>query len=223
MSTGILDCRPANFSSLSASEQSRYMDGEQIEDRIATISGHILLACEVEGIKGVAVATTHAELEDLMIGFTKKKNEARACFEGALRNITRYRSGTNDLTDQLYEQGGQEWENFLQDLKIYYCARAVLFQRPIPILGNVPRDRVIPEGINKWRSMNDLPTCDSLPDAIGVVNENPRRNQDPDVVSATIVEEDSNDEMTQAEADEYNARCCVECGEVKETDCECDK
>ena len=223
MSTAILDCRPENFSSLSAADQSRFADAARVEAEIATISGHIFIVSDFEDIKGVGVATTNDEVEDTIRGFIADPESAKACFVGGLRNIVRYRDPTGKKIDDLYKNGGKEWDDFLADLKLYYCARAVLQKRPIPInhTKQEHRNRIIPQGISQWESMDDLPTCDSLPDGVGVVNQ----TRSPDVVPATIVEEDedSNDEMTQAEAAEYNASCCVECGEVKEKDCVCEK
>jgi len=206
MSTAILDfdCRPENYSSLSAAEQRRFADAAQVEAEVATISGHIFIVSDFEDIKGVAVATTNDEVEDTIRGFIADPESAKACFVGGLRNIVRYRDPTGKKIDKLYKKGGKDWDNFLADLKLYYCARAVLQKRPIPInqTKQEHRNRIIPEGTNQWESFDDLPTCDSLPDAVAVVNQN------PDVVSATIVEEeeeeDSNDEMDQFEFAEWN-------------------
>ena len=205
MSTAIIDCRPENYSSLSAAEQRRFADSAQVEAEVATISGHIFIVSDFEDIKGVAVATTNAEVEDTIRGFIANPEAAKACFTGGLRNIVKYRDPTGKKIDKLYKKGGKDWDNFLADLKLYYCARAVLQKRPIPInqTKQEHRKRIIPEGTNQWESFDDLPTCDSLPDAVAVVNQN------PDVVSATIVEEeeeeeDSNDEMDKFEAAEWD-------------------
>jgi len=205
MSTAIIDCRPENFSSLPADKQRRFADAAQVEAEVATISGHIFIVSDFDDIKGVAVATTNAEVEDTIRGFIADPESAKACFVGGLRNIVRYRDPTGKKIDKLYKKGGKDWDNFLSDLKLYYCARAVLQKRPIPInqTKQEHRNRIIPEGTNQWESFDDLPTCDSLPDGVAVVNQN------PDVVSATIVEEeedeeDSNDEMDKFEAAEWN-------------------
>jgi len=205
MSTAIIDCRPENYSSLSAAEQRRFADSAQVEAEVATISGHIFIVSDFDDIKGVAVATTNAEVEDTIRGFIADPEAAKACFVGGLRNIVRYRDPTGKKIDKLYKKGGKDWDNFLADLKLYYCARAVLQKRPIPInqTKQEHRNRIIPEGTNQWESFDDLPTCDSLPDGVAVVNQN------PDVVSATIVEEeeeeeDSNDEMDKFEAAEWD-------------------
>lgn len=205
MSTPIVfDCRPENYDSLSREEKARYASAEDVEEQVATISGHIFIGCDISGCENVAVASTHAEVEETIRDFHRDKEDAKACFAGALNNIAKYRG----KIDEVYRRGGEEWDNLLCDIKLYYCARAVLLKRPIPILGNVPRDRVLPAGAGKWTDFNELPKCDTLPDNVGVVNENPRRHPDPDVVSATIVEEeedeDSNDEMDKFEAAEWD-------------------
>jgi hypothetical protein len=38
------------------------------------------------------------------------------------------------ITDRLKQEGGRPWSNFCDDLVNYFCYRAVLFKRPIPVL-----------------------------------------------------------------------------------------
>lgn len=184
-SADVIDCRPADFASLSPAEQGRYMDGEGIEETVATISGQIFVSCDITKL---AVATTHTEITDYLTILSRKQEHARFVFEGTLRNIV----GNKDKIDALFEKGGKEWNDLCNDVVLYYCARCLIQKRPIPISGNVPRDRVMPGGGKRFNSFQDLPTCDSLPENVAFVNENPQK-LNPDVVSATIVEDDEED------------------------------
>lgn len=186
MSTAeVIDCRPADFDSLSPAEQAKYIQGDEIEE-IATISGHIFVACEIEGFKGIAVATTPMEIEDTIRTLSNDKAHAKASIPLILKNIMKYKG----KVDALFKKGGKKWTEFCQDVVLYYVARAVSFQKPIPIIP-APRDRIVPANASKWNSMDELPKCDTLPDGVGVVNENPRsRVPNPDLIPATIVEDD---------------------------------
>ena len=75
----------------------------------------------------VFVQTTHAHIKELMEMTTK--NDAKIIFPqvwGALKN-------TN--TDTVYARGGEDWDNFMEDILIYYVCRFKLFGTPMPSVG----------------------------------------------------------------------------------------
>ena len=47
------------------------------------------------------------------------------------------------ITDRLKAEGGRPWSNFCDDLVNYYCYRAVLFKRPIPVLTQAQYDDLV--------------------------------------------------------------------------------
>jgi hypothetical protein len=72
----------------------------------------------------VFVQTTRTHIKELMDMTTK--NDAKIIFPqvwGALKN-------TN--TDTVYARGGEEWDNFMEDILIYYVCRFKLFGTPMP-------------------------------------------------------------------------------------------
>lgn len=181
--TKIHDCRPANFDSLPATEKSRYMTPEEVEEIVATASGHIAIACAVEGFEDIAVATTNTEVEEFIEMFQKNKKQAKGVFAGTFREISKHRG----KTDELYQKGGVDWDNFCNDILLWTCARCVLINKPIPILSTLPKDACVDKKFNG--RPEDMPRISSLPDGVGIVNTI-RKLFNPDVVSATIVEDD---------------------------------
>lgn len=184
--TKIHDCRPANFDKLSAAEKSRYLTPEEVEEQVATISGHIAVACVIEGFEDVAVATTHPEVEEFLKMFAKNKKHAKCVFAGTYREIIKHRG----KTDELYHKGGVDWDNFCNDIVLWSAANCVLFNKPIKILGNLPKDACL--GGKFHGDPNDMPRVGSLQSGVGIVNT-VRNMFDPEVVSATIVEDDDLD------------------------------
>lgn len=181
----IHDCRPANFESLPPAEQNRYATPEDVEEQIATISGHIAIACQVEGFEDVAVATTNNEVEGILGMFLKNIPHTKQVFAGTYKEIIKHRG----KTDELYEKGGDEWDNFCNDVVLWSVARCVLLKKPIPILSTLPKDAVLQ---NKFKgNPADMPRISSLPSGIGIVNT-VRNLFNPDVVSATIAEDEDN-------------------------------
>jgi hypothetical protein len=184
--TKVLDCRPANYDSLPADQKKIYLTPEEVEEQVATISGHIAIACQVEGFEDVAVATTHPEIEEMLKMFMKNKKHAKCVFAGTFREIIKHRG----KTDELYHKGGVEWDNFCNDIVLWTAARCVLLNKPIPILNNLPKDACLGEKFKG--NPADMPRVSSLPSGVGIVNTI-RNLFSPDVVSATIVEDDDLD------------------------------
>jgi len=184
--TKIHDCRPANFDKLSATEKSNYLTPEEVEEQVATISGHIAIACQIEGFEDVAVATTHPEVEEFLTMFMKNKKHAKCVFAGTHREIIKHRG----KVDALFAKGGVDWDNFCNDILLWTTARCVLLNKPIPILNNLPKDACLGEKFNG--NPADMPRVSSLPTGVGIVNTI-RNLFSPDVVSATIVEDDDLD------------------------------
>lgn len=162
--------------------EDQYMSGDQVEEYIATISGHIAIACDIEGLNDIAVATTHTEIQDTITKFSKDTDLTKCFFKGTYKNISNWIG----KTEEVYEKGGDEWDNFCSDLVLYYCARAVLLNRPIPILSTVPKDACL---TGKFRGKaSDLPKIHTLMEGEAVVNTL-QRVLNADVVSAEIIDE----------------------------------
>ena len=184
--TKIHDCRPANFDKLSATEKSNYLTPEEVEDHVATVSGHIAIACQIEGFEDVAVATTHPEVEEFLDMFMKNKKHAKCVFAGTYREISKHRG----KVDALFAKGGVDWDNFCNDILLWTTARCVLLNKPIPILSTLPKDAVVSEKFHG--NPADMPRVSSLPEGVGIVNTI-RKLFSPDVVSAEIVDDDDLD------------------------------
>jgi hypothetical protein len=58
------------------------------------------------------------------------KRELRIIFAGSLRNLTQW---TDEELHNHWASQNQEWKDFCDDVAIFYTARAVLMEKPIPI------------------------------------------------------------------------------------------
>lgn len=160
-------CAPENFADLSAAEQARFLTLEQADTQIATISGHLAIACQIEGFEDVAVATTNIEVEEYVNYFLKNKKHAKDVFAGTYKEIVKH----HGKVDELYEKGGEDWGNFCNDIMLWSVARCVLLKKPIPILSTLPKDAVI-TGRYKGRPQ-DMPRVSDLPEGVAVVSSLP--------------------------------------------------
>lgn len=55
-------------------------------------------------------------------------------------NVSRLIALCPKTTDRLKEEGGMAWTNFCNDVINYYCYRAQLFKRPIPVISQAQYD-----------------------------------------------------------------------------------
>lgn len=100
----------------------RTTDGTVLDDipEQLTLSGHDAFHPDV------AVQTTRQELERMLDTITK--DEACVMFPriwAAIKNID---------AGALYRRGGKRWNNFCNDIVIYYVCRNILFGKLIPAL-----------------------------------------------------------------------------------------
>lgn len=77
----------------------------------------------------VAVKTTKKELEKC---FAMMPNvNVKRVFINSWNAIKQF--GPDDMA-RLYNEQGKDWQNLMQDIIIFYCARNILFGKPIPII-----------------------------------------------------------------------------------------
>ena len=72
----------------------------------------------------VFVQTTYTQIKELMR--TTSREEAKIIFP-QVWNVLK-----NTDTDVVYARGGEDWDNLMQDIIIYYVARFKLFGTPMP-------------------------------------------------------------------------------------------
>jgi hypothetical protein len=77
------------------------------------------------------VGTTHNVIMELIESNKRaSKRELRIIFAGSLRNLTQW---TDEELHNHWASQNQEWKDFCDDVAIFYTARAVLMEKPIPI------------------------------------------------------------------------------------------
>lgn len=156
------------------------MTGAEADALIATISGHLAIACDIEGFDDVAVATTNLEVEGIVEMCEKDRAKAKGIFNGTLKQIVKWRG----QVDTLFDKGGVDWDNFCSDIVLYYCARAVLLGRPIPIISTIPKDACFRQ---KFKGHpRDLPKAIDLPAEEAFINN--LRTFNPEIISSEIIE-----------------------------------
>jgi hypothetical protein len=117
------DCRPENFNELSEATKELYKSMDELQGK------NIMVVCEIEGLTGIAIKTTHKYIADGLKDFEKMNKEKKQfIFCSMLSNILKYRG----KIDKIYNKG-RVWQNLCDDIVLYYCARVVMFNKPIPL------------------------------------------------------------------------------------------
>lgn len=76
----------------------------------------------------VSVETNWSVIKPILEECLADKQMAAASFKGTWTNLK------NANTDKLFADKGQAWQDFCDDLVLYYCARVALFKMPMPML-----------------------------------------------------------------------------------------
>lgn len=77
------------------------------------------------------VGTTHNVIMDLIETAKRESNaDLRHIFVSSLRNLTQW---SNEELHNHWASQTQQWKDFCDDVAIFYTARAVLMEKPIPI------------------------------------------------------------------------------------------
>jgi hypothetical protein len=119
-------------------------DGRPFTERIPHITGEGAIGTlSKRGNKVLYVCGHDAGFPDLIVKTDEKflrfaleqsKVKAKQVFGSVWRAI-------KDIKiDEVYQAGGQDWQNFCDDVVIFLCCRQVLFGTPIPICANPPTD-----------------------------------------------------------------------------------
>ena len=89
-----------------------------------------LTAVEVdERYEDIIVSTTKKVIEDCLKEIESSSKEDKLFFLYKSRKCAR----EVDI-DEIYNDGGQKWRNFCDDVLIYYCLRFILFDMHFPII-----------------------------------------------------------------------------------------
>ena len=93
---------------------------DDMMDEFVVISGHDAFHPDV------MVKTTNAAIRGLFE--STNKEEAKSVFPQVWNSIK------NVDSDALFKRGGKAWDNFMNDILIYYVCRLHLFNHPIPVV-----------------------------------------------------------------------------------------
>jgi len=88
----------------------------------------IILSGTECGHPDVAVATTTTKMAETFDWLIDKPDKPAFVFACAWKAIKAANS------DDLYRRGGRAWNDFMDDIVIFYVARQLLFNKPVPIV-----------------------------------------------------------------------------------------
>ena len=117
------DCRPENFNDLPEATKELYKSVDDLKGK------NIMVVCEIEGLTDICIETTHSYIEDGVKDFENMdKQKKQFIFFSMLSNILKHRG----KIDEIYNKD-RIWQNLCDDIVLYYCARVVMFNKPIPL------------------------------------------------------------------------------------------
>ena len=118
-------------------------NGQRVAQHIPLITGEGPIGdISKKGNKTLYVCGHDAGFPDLIVKtdektlryYLKNKSHAKQIFGTVWKAIK------DVQIDKLYTKGGEDWDNFCDDIIIFMCCRQILFGTPIPICANPPTD-----------------------------------------------------------------------------------
>jgi tRNA U34 5-methylaminomethyl-2-thiouridine-forming methyltransferase MnmC len=103
---------------------SKCSDLEHIKSEDVKDNEYVFLDCEEMGYKTVAVRAKHKDILDVL------KETKENCMRSMLSALKHTR---NVDIDKIYNENGQAWQDFCDDVAIYYAARFKVTNKLIPI------------------------------------------------------------------------------------------
>ena len=94
------------------------------------IDKNVMIVCDFKGMEDIAVKTTHKTIKVWMKLMAKDNNDIDKIFKKHFELMVSY----TKTKDAIYEKGGKEWADLVDDVLIYYCARALKFKKAIPVV-----------------------------------------------------------------------------------------
>jgi len=116
-----LDCRPDNFKDLSEEVKKNYMNTKDIGEQ------QIVVVCDFKGMEDVRIKTRNITIENT-IKYIKEHNTREIYRHACIMMLLHQK-----FVEQVFQTGGKLVDDLSDDVVIYYCARAILFNKPIPI------------------------------------------------------------------------------------------
>ena len=116
-----MDCRPSNFNNLPNDVKAQYANSKDVGEKFA-------VQCDFEGLKDIRVITMHQHIQDTLDGINE--HGVKDTYIHALKLMVEY---SQKDTDKIYKKKGKVWQDMCEDIVIYYCCRALLFKKPIPV------------------------------------------------------------------------------------------
>jgi hypothetical protein len=101
-----------------------FNDGDKIDVDSMKPTDTVRLDCKDIGYPGVAIDTTHQEIMEML---SEPKKECRAILPQVKRALM------NKDIDKMYNEKGEEWQDFCNDVALYYTCRMVVYGTIIPI------------------------------------------------------------------------------------------
>lgn len=109
----------------------RFNDGDKIHYNDMKPTDRVRLYCADIGYPDVAIDTTHKEIMDGLSYSKKECNDILPLVKIALMNKN---------IEKMYNEKGNEWKDFCNDVTIYYVCRYVIYGTIIPICAINPVD-----------------------------------------------------------------------------------
>jgi hypothetical protein len=94
------------------------------------IGKKMMIICDFKGMEDIAVQTTEATIKDAIEFFRNRPVSVQEIFKEYFKRMMCY----TKTKDAIYEKGGKDLDCLSDDIMVYYCVRALLFNKAIPIV-----------------------------------------------------------------------------------------
>jgi hypothetical protein len=101
---------------------------KQMYETEEDVNKTFLVKCDFKGLETVQIMTSHKMIVR-MIKKIKALNVKNVYHNNLIKMIA-----YSKTIEEIYAKGGQEWDFLCGDVILYYCVRAILFDKPIPII-----------------------------------------------------------------------------------------
>jgi hypothetical protein len=126
------NCLPSNYDDLPEEEKQKYKSTDDI------IGSSLWVYSDIEGLDKIAIETFREFVDQTIDDFNKL---SKTCQKKMILNNLAYLLEFRGKIDEIYKT--PEWKKFSNILVQYYCFRAVLFNKPIPIVLDLDRSKII--------------------------------------------------------------------------------
>lgn len=139
-----INCVPSNYDELPQEIKDRYVTTDDLKNE------KFIILTDFQGLEQLSVKTSNENIVNTIKHITKdSKDNKIKVFSSVLSSLLEYRWKVKEL----YEKGGVSWQNVLDDLVLYYCYRAILFNKAIPIISiNDFDEKIKSSGVNFFKS-----------------------------------------------------------------------